>query len=87
MNRIALAAASLAALSLTACTDETGARKALEAQGYKDIIITGHRYFGCGEHDSYRTGFRAIGVNGAPISGVVCRGAGMFPKGSTVRLD
>ena len=58
MKRIALAATAMAALFLTACTDDAGARKALEAQGYREIIITGYAAWGCGQDDTYHTGRR-----------------------------
>lgn len=69
---------------LASCTDERGARRALEAQGYRDIQITGYRMWGCSDNDSYHTGFKATGANGTTITGVVCAN---FFKGSTVRLD
>lgn len=73
----------LLALLAASCTDKDGATQALEAAGYKAIQITGYRFFGCGKDDTYQTGFRAIGLNGKPVEGVVC--AGMFMKGSTIR--
>jgi hypothetical protein len=81
MKRLAILASALA---LSACTDPDGARKVLEAQGYKNISITGYRYFGCGEDDVFRTGFTAMGPAQHQITGIVCRG---HFKGSTVRLD
>jgi hypothetical protein len=73
-----------AALALTACSDPEGARKALQAQGYRDIQITGYAYWGCGKDDVYHTGFTAVGPTGVPVIGVVCKG---HFKGSTVRID
>lgn len=79
----ALLVSVLALVCLTACTDQDGATKALEAAGYRNIHITGYVYFGCGEDDSYHTGFEAIGQNGRPVAGVVCAGV---MKGSTIRV-
>jgi hypothetical protein len=75
---------TLVAVLLTACSDAQGARKALEVQGFKDIQITGYRFFGCGQDDTFKTGFRAVGQNGAIVTGAVCQG---WLKGATVRLD
>lgn len=69
---------------LAGCSDADGARRVLAAQGYKDVQITGWRAFGCDEKDAFHTGFKALGSNGAPVSGVVCAG---WLKGVTVRFD
>jgi hypothetical protein len=37
-------------LLLSVCTDNAGAIKALEAQGFDSIEIQGYSFFGCGEH-------------------------------------
>jgi hypothetical protein len=75
--------ASLIAL-LAGCTDETAARKALTASGFKDIKITGYSFFGCDKHDTFSTGFEATGPTGQEVSGVVCSG---WLKGATIRFD
>lgn len=69
---------------LSACTNGDGATKALEGAGYTDIKITGYKFFGCGNDDTFHTGFNATGVNGKQVSGVVCGG---LMKGSTIRVD
>ena len=66
------------------CTDETTAKRVLEAQGYTQIEFTGYRPFMSGEGDVYSTGFRAKGVNGQTVTGAVTNGP--F-KGSTIRFD
>lgn len=72
---------------LVSCTDTSGAMRTLQSQGYTDIVITGYRYFGCGD-ESVHTGFSAKGPTGVPISGVVCSGAtNLFGKSHTIRLD
>ena len=81
MKKIIIAASL--ALCLMSCTDPTDAKRVLEAQGFKNIEITGYNFFGCGKDDTYHTGFIAIGQNGQAIEGTVCRG--LFFKGSTVR--
>lgn len=78
---IAICIASLAVMS---CTDSDNARHVLEAQGFKNIEITGYHFFGCGKDDSFRTGFIAIGQTGQSIEGTVC--SGMFFKESTIRF-
>jgi hypothetical protein len=82
MKRIALILASVAMLA--ACTDETAARKALEASGFSDIKLTGYSYFGCDKHDTFSTGFEARGPKGQFTEGVVCSG---WMKGATIRFD
>ncbi|MGZ3681731.1 MAG: hypothetical protein ACXVDI_24485 [Ktedonobacterales bacterium] len=70
--------------ALAACSDNDGARKALEGAGYSDIQVTGYEFTGCGENDWTSTGFRAKGPTGKPVEGVVCGG---WPKGSTIRTN
>lgn len=77
-------AAVLLAALLVGCSSGDEAHRALEGAGYKNITVTGYRFFGCAEHDTFHTGFEAIGQNGKPISGVVCSG---FLKGATIRVD
>lgn len=69
---------------LASCTDELGARRALESQGFRQIEITGYRYWGCAESDNFHTGFQATGAGGDRVAGVVCKS---LTKGSTVRID
>ena len=54
----------VATVALSSCTDSEGAHKALEAQGFKRIEITGYNFFGCSKEDMVHTGFTAVGVNG-----------------------
>ena len=74
----------LALISLTACTAPDSATKALRAAGYTDIVITGHRFFMCGDRDTFSTGFKAKGPTGVFVTGAVCSG---LLKGNTIRLD
>ncbi len=67
-----------------ACTDESGARKALNAQGFSDIEITGWDALSCGKDDTSSTGFRAKNVKGERVEGVVC--CGLLFKNCTVRF-
>jgi len=64
--------------------DAVGTTKVLEASGYKDIKITGYKWFN-GTNDFYNTGFEATAPNGSKMSGNVSRG--ILFKGSTIRLD
>ena len=75
---------ALASLAIMSCTNAEEATRVLEAQGFKNIEITGYNFFGCGKDDIYHTGFIAIGQNGQAVEGTVC--SGMFFKGSTVRF-
>lgn len=83
MKKILLLAAIV--LTICACTDPEGARRALEASGYKDIQITGWEPLNRSEKDFYSTGFVAVAPSGARVSGAVSKG--LLFKGSTVRLD
>jgi hypothetical protein len=84
-STLALACLALVASFLTACTDDVGARNALEAAGYKRVQITGYAFFGCGGGEAYHTAFTAVGQNGRPVTGVVCGGASVFGKANTIR--
>ncbi len=68
--------------ALVGCTDANGARHALEAQGFTDIVIGDYAPFACAKGDDYATQFTATNPHGKRVSGVVCSG---FLKGSTVR--
>lgn len=69
---------------LSGCTDPTGATKALQQAGYKNIQITGYRPFKC-DDDAFKTGFLATGPTGYMSTGTVC--GGYLFKGKTIRLD
>lgn len=88
MKKMMLAAIAVAALSLSACSDPKGAEHALKVSGFKEIHITGYRFFGCANgkesQDTFHTGFTAVGPSGEKATGVVCSG---WLKGSTVRID
>ena len=58
------------------------AEKALKAQGYTQIKLTGHKVFACSRSDDYNEGFEATSIAGVRVQGVVCMG---FVKGSTIR--
>lgn len=67
---------------LSACTNRNDAEKALRAEGYTNIQITGYDFFACGKDDFYHTGFKAINREGKTVEGTVCSG---ILKKSTVR--
>ena len=73
------------ALSLTACTQPETASRVLSSQGFTNIKMDGYDFFNCSKDDAYHDKFAAKGPTGQQVSGVVC--AGLFFKGSTVRLD
>lgn len=75
--------AAVALLSVS-CTAGDTAFRALKGAGYSNVEITGYRIFGCGDGDTFHTGFRAVGPTGAVVTGIVCSG---FLKGATIRLD
>lgn len=76
--------AAILAISAASCTSDKEAIRAVEAMGMKDVRPTGYRFFGCGEDDTFHTGFEATNVKGERVTGVVCSAV---LKGATVRLD
>lgn len=82
MNNIRLAIVA-AALSAIGCTDEPGARRALEGNGFSNFTLTGYAPFSCSDSDQTSTGFEATNAAGKRVSGVVCCG---FLKACTVRF-
>lgn len=71
-------------LALTGCTDPSSAQKALDDMGFKEINVTGYRWFSCGEDYLFHTGYQAKNPNGKQVTGTVC--SGLF-KGSSVKFD
>lgn len=67
----------------SACTDEAGSAKALFALGINNVTYTGYQLFGCGQDDTFHTGFSGINAQGALVTGVVCCG---WLKNCTVRF-
>ncbi len=76
--------AMVLAMSLAGCTDNDGARRALEDAGYSDIQVGGYALFSCSDKDTFATKFTAKGPTHKPVSGAVCSG---WFKGKTIRLD
>ena len=73
------------AILIAGCTDEDGARRAVEAMGFKNVKTTGYSMFSCGRDDGYATGFEAVSADGTRrVTGTVCSG---WFKGATVRFD
>lgn len=66
-------------------SDPKNATRILEAQGYKNVEITGFSPFGCNERDWYKTKFKAEKRSGYEITGVVC--TGLIIRNSTIRID
>ena len=87
LNRM-LQVAIFAIIGLTACTDTDEATRVLEAAGYTNIELLGYAPIACGITHGNMTGwhtkFKAIGLNGKPVSGAVC--SGVF-KSATINLD
>jgi hypothetical protein len=72
-------------LVLCACTDETGATKALKDAGLTPVKVGGYAWLSCGSKDDvYATKFTAKNIKGETVTGAVC--SGVF-KGKTVRFD
>jgi hypothetical protein len=78
-----LLASILGMLILTGCTSQQDAERALNAQGFTNVKITGYNMFDCSEDDFYHTGFTAKNAQGNLVSGTVC--SGMVFKSATIR--
>ena len=72
-------------LNFEGCTDFDGATRALEANGFTQIEMTGWRPLSASQNDFYCTGFKAKSPNGTMVEGTVTKGL-MF-KGNTIRID
>lgn len=57
-------------------------REALENQGFTDVQLGDHAWYGCSKDDSFNSHFTATNANGRRVSGIVCCGTW---KGCTVR--
>ncbi len=67
------------------CTNEEGAREALEGAGYSNVEILGYSWGKCSDGDSTCTGFVATGPTGLTVRGAVGCGRGCG-KGCTIRI-
>ena len=83
-TKTAIALYAMLAVVLSSCTDESGAKKALERNGYKPISVGGYGWFAGSKDDVYVTKFKAVAPNGDTVTG--CVTSGWF-KGNTVRTD
>ena len=83
-TKTAIALYAMLAVVLSSCTDESGAKKALERNGYKPIKVGGYGWFAGSKDDVYITKFKAVAPNGDTVTG--CVTSGWF-KGNTVRTD
>lgn len=77
-------------LTLAACTTGCTAprddvERVLTDQGYTDISVGGHDFFGCSKDDTTANKFTAKGPTGRPVKGVVCGSWSFWGKGYTVR--
>lgn len=65
------------------CTDRSGTLQVLEDQGYTEVQVKGHSWFGCSDSDTFKTRFTAVNDKGNKVKGEVCSG---ITKGKTVRF-
>ncbi|OWZ90443.1 hypothetical protein B9J07_28060 [Sinorhizobium sp. LM21] len=85
MKTLTVIAALAATTLLAGCgVNPNDAKRALEAQGITGIQLGGYSVFGCAKGDHFSSKFTGVGVNGKPVSGVVCSG---LLKGTTIRYD
>lgn len=78
-----LTLAAVAVLTMSGCTSKNDAERALTAQGFTNIEMTGYDFFSCGKDDFYHTGFKATNVKGQTVTGTVC--SGLLIKNATIR--
>ncbi len=69
---------------MSACTNPNDAMRALEAEGFSNIKITGYNWLACSKDDFYSTGFEATNSKGKVVSGTVC--SGVLFKNATIRF-
>ena len=67
----------------TGCTSQSDAERALKAEGYENIQMTGYNILSCSEDDFYHTGFSAVNHKGRVVTGTVC--SGLLFKSATIR--
>jgi hypothetical protein len=76
---------SIVTILTASCTDEKGARRAIENEGMHPIEVGGYDVFACSNDDHYATKFKAYSADSSKIvTGCVCAG---LLKGSTIRFD
>jgi hypothetical protein len=76
-----------AAVSLSACTVGKGkVTDMLEADGYTDVNVKGHAWFGCSDGDDATQAFEAT-KNGHRVKGVVCGHVVPWGKAPTTRIQ
>lgn len=86
MKTALTAALMVGMMAVGGCTSPETARRVLDDAGYKNVVITGYRPFGCGSNDEdFHTGFKAIAPSGKTVTGTVCRK--MFISSSVIRID
>lgn len=51
---------------------EAKAKRVLASNGFTDIKLTGHSFFGCSKDQPFSETFEAKDVRGYPASGVLC---------------
>ena len=68
------------------CSDNEGAKRLLEKQGYTNVQTDGYAWLACSQkEDNIATKFTAVNPSGYTVSGAVCRG--LWGKNSTIRFD
>jgi len=87
MKKILYSLILVGSMLVTGCTDPVAAKRVAEDQGFTQVIITGHRFSGCGDNDNVATGFAAVGATGRSVTGVVCGSTSLFGKSNTLRVD
>jgi len=70
---------------IPSCSNEEGAKKALEHRGYTHIEITGKHWWACDFGDYRNTAFKAKTITGIDVEGSVCDG--LFKDGPEIKFD
>jgi hypothetical protein len=84
LSLLAILLIVILALLTSNCTDESGAKKTLETNGYRPINVGGYGWVSGSKDDLYITKFIAIAPNGDTVKGCVTRG---LMSGSIIRLE
>lgn len=83
MKKIVMSLMAVVMVMLSGCTSPEDANRALSAEGYTNIQMTGFDLFSCSQDDFYHTGFSATNSQGRIVTGTVC--SGMLFKSATIR--
>ena len=84
MHKKMIAAVCISLMTAGCMQSPDSATRVLQDQGYKNIEITGYRFYGCSDDDNFHTGFKAVTPAGVTVTGVACSG---WLSGTHIKID